>query len=209
MMKYTSATISIADRKTNSTTALPCSVEGPRSGHSTLDCCMALHLQERPGTDEADDRQGCPDGHLECADALARRFACPHIPREIRVARRRDQLDSPFLGVPVVAVGQRAVSGARGGGVDQRIPDVEYQGELDDREEERGEQRTDQHEVHHCSAPFYALAVFPAIGLAPGPPALGCHCLLSDLVHCLVEESLKRRTGQGEQGGHEDCRHEG
>ena len=126
------------------------------------------------GTDEADDGQGCADCDLQGPDALVRDSLVVTSRGELRVERHPDQLRSPFPGIPGVAVREGAVSGARGGGVDQRVPDVENQGELDDGEEEQRQQPAHEDEVHHRRAPLYVRSG-PAIAGAR-PAGATCYC---------------------------------
>ncbi|VXB55145.1 hypothetical protein ARTHRO9AX_180333 [Arthrobacter sp. 9AX] len=240
MMKYTSGTISSNARNVNSTTALPRSwwwpcrrrLSGQRPKASlnrarNLPCtglglhrCMALHLQQVPGSDKPNHRHGRPDSNLQCPQSLVVHLAGADMFGEPRVQRFLNQASRAFLCVSCPSVGEGSIAGSRSRGINQRIPNVQDQCQLDDREEKQGEQAAHEDEVHHSGTPldgfdpgftFKLERALPlAVQKAAGVPAAGGrrHRLASDLVHRLVEHGFQRGACERQQCGNQHCGHE-
>ena len=103
------------------------------------------------------------DGYFQRPEALERDFACLDVLREFGVEGSSDQFASPSSRIVRSAVSKCPVPRARGGGINERVADVQDEGELDDGEEEHGEQPAHQYKVHH-GRPALALGSVPGRG---------------------------------------------
>ncbi|GAA3682077.1 hypothetical protein GCM10023081_20210 [Arthrobacter ginkgonis] len=100
------------------------------------------------------------------------------------------------------------MAGTRGCRIQQRVPDMEDQGQLDDGQEDGREQRCDHDELRHGGAGL-AAGAGPAVASGPAPdsaPVPHRHGLpqARDPADGLVEKRLEAGAGHREQGGHED-----
>lgn len=116
---------------------------------SGLDSGMARHLQHVPRADQPDDRHGRPDCDLKRPHPPHRYFPGAYLFSKALVQRRTDEAPGPFLGIGGAAVSECAIPGTRRSSIDEGVPYVQHQRQLDDREKKHRQQPTDQDEIHY------------------------------------------------------------